>query len=51
MPLKNGTQKFLKLGPDFRRDDGWVAMTKKSAPKKEAPCFAISESSPEKLIF
>ena len=21
MPLKNGTQKFLKLGPDFRRDD------------------------------
>ena len=22
MPLKNGTQKDLKLGPDFRRDDG-----------------------------
>ena len=22
MPLKNGTQKVLKLGPDFRRDDG-----------------------------
>ena len=22
MPLKNGTQKALKLGPDFRRDDG-----------------------------
>jgi hypothetical protein len=21
MPLKNGTQKVLKLGPDFRRDD------------------------------
>ena len=21
MPLKNGTQKDLKLGPDFRRDD------------------------------
>ena len=22
MPLKNGTQKDLELGPDFRRDDG-----------------------------
>ena len=22
MPLKNGTQKDLKLSPDFRRDDG-----------------------------
>jgi hypothetical protein len=22
MPLKNGTQKVLKLDPDFRRDDG-----------------------------
>ena len=22
MPLKNGTQKDLGLGPDFRRDDG-----------------------------
>jgi hypothetical protein len=22
MPLKNGTQKNVELGPDFRRDDG-----------------------------
>ena len=22
MPLKNGTQKEIELGPDFRRDDG-----------------------------
>ena len=23
MPLQNGTQKNLKLGPDFRRDDDY----------------------------
>ena len=24
MPLQNGTQKDVGLGPDFRRDDEWV---------------------------
>jgi hypothetical protein len=24
MPLQNGTQKYVELGPDFRRDDGRI---------------------------
>ena len=41
MPLKNGTQKEIELGPDFRRDDAGVEMTKKGSPREDEDLHSI----------
>ena len=42
MPLKNGTQKDLKLGPDFRRDDEDGKFPERRQQGASAPCGEVA---------
>ena len=42
MPLQNGTQKNLKLGPDFRRDDEEGKFPERRQQGASAPCGEVA---------